>query len=287
MTAKTIVITGASCGIGAAAAKQLNAAGHEVIVVGRNPAKTKAVAEALGVASYLCDFERLTDVRRLAAALLRDYPRIDALFNNAGAWFDSFELTADGFERTIQVNHLAPALLTDLLRPAFSKGAVLVWTSSMAARWCGRFDPARIGVSDDAARAEFGTFKAYGASKLAASVYVGEFDRRYRDAGIFSVSIHPGTVATSFGANTDTLAGRLMRTRLAQAVLTSPVTAARKLTLFLDCDPEEVWTPGAYYQGRMPKLRRKVDNPLLGAEVWDRTWECLTPLFSGAAAGAG
>jgi NAD(P)-dependent dehydrogenase (short-subunit alcohol dehydrogenase family) len=109
---KTIVITGASDGIGAAGARQLHQDGHRVVFVGRSPAKTQAIAGELGAECFLADFTRLDDVRTLAAALDRACPRIDVLVNNAGGIFGDRAKTADGFEKTFQVNHLAPFLLT-------------------------------------------------------------------------------------------------------------------------------------------------------------------------------
>jgi len=84
---KVIVVTGASDGIGAAAARRLHADGHTVVVAGRSPEKTRAVSAELGVDGYVADFTRLDDVARLAADLTAAYPRIDVLANNAGGMF--------------------------------------------------------------------------------------------------------------------------------------------------------------------------------------------------------
>ena len=114
---KTIVITRASDGVGAAAARSLRSAGHAVVVVGRSPAKTRQVAKELGSDHSVVDFARLTEVRHLAAEIDKTYPRIDVLANNAGGVFDRQHRTVDGFESTLQINHLAPFLLTNLLLP--------------------------------------------------------------------------------------------------------------------------------------------------------------------------
>ena len=111
------MLTGASSGIGVVAAEQLVDQGNQVAVVGRNPERTRAVAERIGATPFLADFERLDDVRALADALLDRYERIDVLANNAGGLNARRELTVDGHERTIQANHLAPFLLTNLLLP--------------------------------------------------------------------------------------------------------------------------------------------------------------------------
>ena len=98
MTGRTIIITGASDGIGAAAARALSAMGDTVVVVGRSPQKTAAIAAELGADYAVADFAKLDDVRDLAATLLARYPRIDVLANNAGGIMGERELTVDGYE---------------------------------------------------------------------------------------------------------------------------------------------------------------------------------------------
>ena len=112
---KTIVITGASSGLGAIAARELAIEGWDVAVVGRNPERTNAVAAAVGGTPFLADYDRLDDVRALAGALLAKYRNIDVLANNAGGLVGKRGTSADGHERTFQHNHLAPFLLTGLL----------------------------------------------------------------------------------------------------------------------------------------------------------------------------
>ena len=113
---RTIILTGASDGIGAAAARMLaERDDHRLILVGRSPEKTRAVAGELDLEYHLADFSSLDQVRELAQALDATCERIDVLANNAGGIFDGPTRTTDGFEKTFQVNHLAPYLLTNLL----------------------------------------------------------------------------------------------------------------------------------------------------------------------------
>jgi NAD(P)-dependent dehydrogenase (short-subunit alcohol dehydrogenase family) len=113
---KTIVITGASDGIGATAARRLAADGHRVVIVGRSLAKTETLAQELGADAYAADFSKLSEVHTLAMRLLSKYPRIDVLAHNAGAVFGSERcVTLDAHEITFQVNYLASFLLTTLL----------------------------------------------------------------------------------------------------------------------------------------------------------------------------
>lgn len=102
---KLIVVTGASDGIGAAAARQLHQDGHRVVIVGRSRQKTEALAAELNAAHFVADFARLDEVRGLAAELKRACPRIDVLANNAGGVFGDPTPTVDGFEKTFQINH--------------------------------------------------------------------------------------------------------------------------------------------------------------------------------------
>lgn len=135
MSGRTIVITGASDGIGAAAARQLAAAGESVVLVGRSPRKTAALASELGLPHHIADYSSLAQVRRLAAELDAGYPAIDVLANNAGGLMGARTLTEDGFELTFQVNHLAGFLLTTLLLDKLiASRATVIQTSSIAAR---------------------------------------------------------------------------------------------------------------------------------------------------------
>ena len=106
MDVKRIVITGASDGIGAEAARQLKKMGHEVVIVGRSPEKTARIAKELDSPYHLVNYAKLSDVRRLADEL-KGYDRIDVLANNAGGLLNDRRITEDGFEVTFQVNMLA------------------------------------------------------------------------------------------------------------------------------------------------------------------------------------
>ncbi|WP_348787096.1 SDR family NAD(P)-dependent oxidoreductase [Leifsonia sp. NPDC080035] len=199
---RTVVVTGASSGIGAVAAARLAESGDEVAVVGRNPERTRAVAERAGATPFLADFERLDDVRALAAALLERYETIDVLANNAGGLYSRRELTADGHERTIQTNHLAPFLLTHLLRPRLEETAArgrdvrVVSTASLA----NRFGKLRLDDLDWERRPWRGGWQAYGTAKLATILFAAELGERLTGTGVTAYSFHPGTVVTSFGA---------------------------------------------------------------------------------------
>ena len=125
-----VVVTGASSGTGAAAARQLRSGGAEVVVVGRDATRTHALADELGVRGVTADFTSLASVRRLAEDLLAVNPRIDVLLDNAGAAVQASRPTVDGNEPNYQVNALAPFLLITLLTPALEQGGGRVVTTT-------------------------------------------------------------------------------------------------------------------------------------------------------------
>lgn len=100
----TVVITGASDGIGAAASRQLANTGTRLVLVGRSPEKTRAVAAATGAEYHAADFTRLDEVRELALKLGEQCDRIDVLANNAGGTFSGPTATPDGFEKTLIIS---------------------------------------------------------------------------------------------------------------------------------------------------------------------------------------
>ncbi|MGW4731037.1 SDR family NAD(P)-dependent oxidoreductase [Streptomyces shenzhenensis] len=272
---KTIVITGASDGIGAAAARQLHREGHRVVVVGRSPRKTEAIARELGADHYLADFTRLDDVRKLAADLNTAYPRIDVLANNAGGVFGNPTKTVDGFEQTFQINHLAPFLLTHLLFDKLidSRAAVLQ-TSSIGAAQAPRLDLGDLDLDKN-----YSAIRAYGAAKLENILFTNELHRRYHDAGISAASFHPGNVATSFGSETES---RLMRfitgNRLLRATaFISPEQGADQIVWLATSRPGVDWQAGGYYRKRKPAKpsNKQAFDAALARGLWTRSEQLL------------
>jgi len=269
---RTIVITGASDGIGAASARQLHAAGEQVVVVGRNPQKTDAVARELGADSFTADFADLAQVRDLAAALRERYPRIDVLANNAGGIFDSRETTVDGFERNFQVNHLAGFLLTNLLLDRLlESGASVIQTSSEAARRFARFD-----IDDLQGEHRYASRAAYGNAKLANVLFTKELQRRHGDAGLNAVAFHPGVIASGFAGASHDLTHWFYTSRLTQPFLASNETGGSRLTWLALGEPRVDWVPGAFYaSNRVARPIRLAEDPTLAKTLWDRSAELV------------
>lgn len=241
---RTIVITGASDGIGAAAARRLASAGHRVVVVGRSDARVKAVAREIDGDPYVADFARLDEVRSLADALRERYPRIDVLANNAGGYQPRRVTTVDGHELTFQVNHLAPFLLTHLLLDTLLASRASVVTTSSGAAFRGRLD-----LADLQLERGWTPFRAYANSKLANIVFTHGLHERYVLEGVSAAAFHPGFVATSFGAEAAWV-GRFYRSRAARRVARTPERGADTLVWLAEGTPPRDWSPGAYYTDR-------------------------------------
>jgi NAD(P)-dependent dehydrogenase (short-subunit alcohol dehydrogenase family) len=266
---RTIVITGASSGIGVFAAEQLSAGGDEVAVVGRNPERTRAVAERIGATPFLADFERLDDVRSLAATLLDRYDTIDVLANNAGGLNNKREITVDGHERTIQTNHLAPFLLTALLQPRLVETAAtgrdvrVVSTASVASR----FGNLRLDDLEWEHRAWQGGWRAYGTAKIATILFASELAERLTGTGVTAYSFHPGTIATNFGSTSPLIRLGHLVTRSTFGI---PVAAGAAPLLML-AGPMPVGAPSGTYFDRLKANGRtspQAQNAQLGRDLW-------------------
>ncbi|MFK0402593.1 SDR family NAD(P)-dependent oxidoreductase [Microbacterium sp. NPDC090225] len=275
MTGRTIVLTGASDGIGAAAARQLAASDHRLILVGRSPEKTKAVADDTGAEYFFADFARLDDVRELAAKLTDAVGAdgIHVLANNAGGIFGDRTPTVDGFEKTLQVNHLAPFLLTNLLMPTLlaSKAAVIN-TSSVGHRLFGHID-----VDDLDNSKKFSANKAYGDAKLANVLFTKSLHTKFHPDGLSSVAFHPGTVQTNFASDSSSLMRLVYRSFLGRLLLTSTEEGGAILRWFIEGTPDETWFSGAYYDERTlsSKTNPQVDDPALAEALWQRSAELV------------
>nr|WP_246313141.1 SDR family NAD(P)-dependent oxidoreductase [Leifsonia shinshuensis] len=266
---RTVIVTGASSGIGEVAAARLAAAGDDVAVVGRDPERTRAVAERIGATAFLADFERLDDVRALADALLQRYEHIDVLANNAGGLYHERRVTVDGHERTIQLNHLAPFLLTHLLRPRLEETAAsgrdvrVVSTASMA----NLFGRLRLDDLDWERRRWRGGWRAYGTAKIATILFAVELAERLTGTGVTAYSFHPGTVVTRFGSSSPLI-------RFGGAVTggrygVTPEAGAAPLERL--AGPVPVGAPSGTYFDRFTangRVSAQAKDPQLGRDLW-------------------
>jgi len=264
----TIVITGASAGIGAEAARALSKDGWEIAVVGRNRERTTAVAAEVGGTPFFADFDRLDDVRALGDALLAAYPRIDVLANNAGGLVSSKGLSADGHERTLQHNHLAPFLLTHLVRERLEQANGRVVSTSSIMNLIGKV---RLDDLEWQKRPWLGGWRAYGTAKLETVLFMKELAKR---STLTAHSFHPGYVSTGFGADSAIIKlSYLVR----KGGLGIPVAVGAAPLVHL-ASAETIDAPnGAYFDQLKPNGRTasQGDDSALASALWDRTSELL------------
>lgn len=269
---KTIVITGASDGIGAAAARELVKQGQKVVVVGRSPEKTKAIAKELGVDYFTADFAKLHDVRKLAYDLKKKYKTIDVLANNAGGMMDPLATTTDGFGLAFQVNYLAPFLLTHLLLDTLiASKATIINTSSRAHNGAGklRFDELARGDKHSG-------WGAYASVKLLNILFTRGFNEQYADKGVYAVAFHPGVVKTSFGTDGSKLVKAFYSSKLADMMFLTPAQGADTLVWLATHEPKNDWTPGEYYVKRkVAPMSQSARDMQLALNVWYETLKLL------------
>jgi NAD(P)-dependent dehydrogenase (short-subunit alcohol dehydrogenase family) len=269
MTPRTIVITGASDGIGAAAARRLRQSGANIVVIGRSQSKTEAVAAELDADHFVVDFADLAQTRALADKLRSAYSRIDVLLNNAGGMGTRIHLTPDGYERTYQVNFLAPFLLTtQLIDMLVDSRAAVVNTTSSSHRLI-----LRATVDDLENTASRRPTTAYALSKLAIVLFTKELHRRYHAGGLSVATVHPGYVASNFGhaSGSRILALSERYSPIGRFTATSE-QGAEQLIWLASSKPDLDWTSGEYYsRHKIAKANRLAFDQRLAGELWDRT----------------
>jgi len=252
MQGQVCVVTGATSGIGKAAAAALAQQGAEIIVVGRDPARAEATAAAIQAGGApppkveIADLARLDQVRALAGRLNQNLDRIDVLINNAGLVLNERRLTPDGYEYVFAVNHLAPFLLTNLLRPKLTASApARVITVSSDAHTAARLD-----LDDPNLEHGWSSWRSYSNSKLANILFTRELARRLDGTGVTANCLHPGVVRTGFGRD----ARPLMRVgiTIARPFMLSPERGADTI-VYLASSPDVAAKTGGYYVKREPR----------------------------------
>src|SRR5262245_11541383 len=265
---KQILITGATNGIGLAAAEALASRGWNVGIVGRDAARTRAVAARIqeggkggAVDPFVADLSSQAAVRKLAAEGLERYPKLDVLVNNAGAMFTPRRLSVDGIEMTWALNHLAPFLLTSLLlgRLKESAPARVIITAS------GAHQGARIPFDDLDAERGYRTFGRYGETKLANILFTSELARRLEGSGVTAACFHPGLVATNFNRNNGMLAQLGM-------VLIRPVSRSVEAgaeTLVWLATVGNIVSGGYYYDMKLRRPSPEAQDALSARRLWE------------------
>lgn len=269
---KTVIVTGASDGIGRAASRAYLRGGASVVMVGRNEAKTVAAAQRLmsetgerRVRWEIADLSRRTDVQELAERLLARHPRIDVLANNAGAMFLDREETIDGIERTVALNHLGYFALTLHLLPALAAAgrgtpARVLCVSSRA------HENARVDMQDLQLVRGFGGWRAYCNSKLFNLWFVRALARRVDPTRILVQALHPGVVHTRFATNNG-MRGRIIR-RLMDLAAISPEAGADTLVWLSHATEATAHPAGYWVKRRLRTPSRAARDDARAEQLW-------------------
>lgn len=244
---KVCLITGATSGIGAVAARELARLGAQVVLVGRDPGKCQAAVRQIqtetgnpAVEALRAELSSQQEVRHLARQFRDRHARLDVLVNNAGGLWMKRQLTADGLEMTFAVNHLAYFLLTQLLLDMLkaSTPARIINVSSRAHR------RATLNFDDLQGERHYGGWQAYCRSKLANLLFTYELARRLEGTGVTANALHPGFVTTGFAGNNGWFGGVIQF--LARWTAISPEEGAQTI-LYLASVPEVANVSGKYF----------------------------------------
>jgi retinol dehydrogenase 12 len=265
MAGKVCVLTGASSGIGRAACAALAGLGATVILVCREKARGEAALDHVTAAATagpprleIADLSSMQQVRELAARL-SELNRIDVLINNAGLVLAERQVTVDGLEYTLAVNHLAPFLLTILLSATLraSAPARVITVSSTAHRG------AKLDLSDLQLQRHYNGWRAYANSKLANILFTRELARRLPAGELTANCLHPGTVSSGFGAQ-GSLSLRL-GLALGRGFLLTPAQGADTV-VYLASSEDVAGASGGYYI----KRRERTPSPAARDEATAR-----------------
>ncbi len=268
MQGTTVVITGATSGIGEVAADRLAAKGARIVFVARDRARGEetlkhlhAIAPGPAHAVHYADLSRISEMKHVAAEIVAAEPRIDVLINNAGALFNSRKVSEDGLEMTFTLNHMSYFVVSNLLRARMGAGSRIVSTASDA------HSGAKLNFDDLQSEHGYSGFGAYGRSKLCNILFTREMARRLAGTGVTANCLHPGFVATRFG---DQSGGILsFAVRLAKNFALTPEQGAQTI-VYLASSPDVAAASGGYYVKSKPATPSKAaQNDADAKKLWD------------------
>jgi NAD(P)-dependent dehydrogenase (short-subunit alcohol dehydrogenase family) len=277
MQGKTVIITGATSGIGEVAAIRLAEQGARIVFTARDEERARDTMAKLNRANpgaahamHMGDLSTLAEMKRVGAALARE-AQIDVLVNNAGAMFNKRLETVDGLELTFALNHMAYFVITNMLLPRLKPGARIVTTASNAHRG------ARLDFDDLQSRNGYSGFPVYSKSKLCNILFNRELARRIAGSGVTANALHPGFVATRFGNNS----GGLVRTVLKVVKPLGAISPAEgaKTIIYLASSPEVAKTSGEYfYECKITMPTAEARNDGDARRLWEISEQIAGPL---------
>ena len=277
---KTVLVTGATNGIGKLTAEQLAAQGAHVVIVSRSAERCAAVVDEIRARQpsasldwIAADLSLLAGVVGAAATFRARYPQLHVLVNNAGAFFARRVVTAEGYESTFALNHLSYFLLTEQLRELLigSAPARVINVSSEA------HQGGAIALADLMGERRYRGWSAYSQSKLANVLFTYSLARQLEGSAVTVNALHPGFVATGFGRNNEGWVGRLMP--LVQRFALRPEQGA-ETSVYLATHPAVAGVTGKYFVRCQEKrsARRSYD-----LQVQEQLWRASEQLVSAAA----
>jgi NAD(P)-dependent dehydrogenase (short-subunit alcohol dehydrogenase family) len=271
MHGKTVVITGATSGIGQVAAEKLAALGARLVLVARDKSRgeaglvrLRAITPAVNHSIHYADLSLMSEVKRVAAEIAAAEPRIDVLINNAGALFGARHVTSDGLELTFATNHMSYFLLTHGLRERLR--------ASAPARVVNVASDAHKGQKinfNDLQSAQFSGFKVYGRSKLCNILFTRELARRWAGAGVTANSLHPGFVSTRFGDGSGGLLS--WGVRAAKMFAISPEKGAETIIYLASSDEAATATGLYYYKCRPATPAKEAQDNNTAQRLWQES----------------
>jgi NAD(P)-dependent dehydrogenase (short-subunit alcohol dehydrogenase family) len=278
---KTVVITGATSGIGKAIALKMAALGYKLIIIARDETKIKQLLHEIThktnnikLKYYIVDLSNLQRVHQVGQIITSENPVIDILINNAGIFSAERKVTKEGFELTFATNYLGPFLLThSLLNSLCKSNDAQILNVSSSAHFMGRVHWNDLGM----AKRWFG-FKAYGQSKLLVNLFSFELARKLSEASIRVNAIHPGVVRTNLGGNGEPLKTHNAETIMGRIVNKFGISPEESAQAIVNVLTEKKFqkTTGKYFS--MDKLarsslksRKKEDQK----KIWDVSYTML------------
>lgn len=272
MAERVVVITGGTSGIGLVAAEKLARMGARLVIVARDRARGDAALQRLRNAApnvahgiYYADLSRVQEIKRVAGEIATAESRIDVLVNNAGALFNSRQVTPDGLEMTFATNHMAYFVLTLGLaeRLCGTPGARVVNTSSDAHRG------ARLDFDDLQSAKRYRGFPVYGRSKLCNILFTRELARRWSDTGVTANCLHPGFVSTRFGDESGGVFAHVVRAAKLFAI--SPEKGAETIIYLASSDAVTKLSGAYFYRCRMAEPTKEAQDDEAARRLWDES----------------